>query len=243
VAASLMGYPGGSGSVIETPARMLELDFKWRSVRFAGAEVIRWGNAAHDNPVASRRDVVCRRFSSDAMEVIVGARPKYPADAKNAEALNWNIDTKRGKVAYSVTLDSGRRKTGRVFVWDVEKLSVKEVEPVIAKGKTSFEVKANWFMAILTYRGCPPMAQMDLPLRVRRGSSISIRCGLLGASGGSTLEGKLFAPAFGFKTARTVSVPGTLGLQLPESTPPGRYLVQLRSDRFLGYRRFLEVYA
>ena len=65
VAASLSGYPGGSASTISTSPRFMELDRKWRCARYPVADVIRWGNAVHDNPTADRPDVTCRRFSAE----------------------------------------------------------------------------------------------------------------------------------------------------------------------------------
>ena len=252
VATSLLGYPGGSIGVTNTSPRMQELDLKWRSVRHAGAEVIRWGNAAHDNPMTSRQDVECRRFSSDTMEVIVGARPVSPANWKDFKTASTGcsedplIDLKKGRVTYRVFVATEGRKPLKVLVWDVEKLEVKEVEPAVEDGETSFEVSANWFMAILGYQGCPPVAQLNIPSVLRRGSSTEIQGVLLGASGerspdGDTIAGKVFAPVFGIEKAITMRIPGTLRVQVPDSLPPGHYRVQLDSNHFLGYRCFVEV--
>ena len=249
VAASLMGYPGGTQGPGGAGGRMAELDLKWRSIRFAAAEIIRWGNAAHDNPVSSRKDVVCRRFSDYLTDVIVGARPVFPTDPgtddgpERGVALNSNIDIRKNKVAFTVTLDTGRRRPQKLFVWDVDRLTVAEVEPSVVDGKTTFDVNANWFMAILGYRGFLPIAQMEFPLEVGRGDELLVECSLPGAGSRTRLEGKFFAPMTGSKRAVTVSLPGTARIKVPQSVPPGKYLVQLSSKHFHGFRRYVEVKA
>ena len=246
VAASLMGYPGGTQGPGAT-GRMVELDLKWRSLRFATADILRWGNAAYDNPTSSRKDVECRRFSDDFADVIVGARPAFPEGAvadltpERGVALNSNVDLKKGNVTYTVTVDTGRRRPQKLFVWDVEKLAVEEIEPLVTEGKTTFEVKSNWFMALIGYRGSRPIAQMELPLEVSRGDELRVECRLLGVGPRTRLEGRLFAPMSGSKRAIVVSLPGEARIKIPQSTPPGKYLIQLSSKQFHGFRRFVRV--
>ena len=245
VAASLMGYPGGiAGS--GTVERMIELDLKWRAVRHSVASILRWGNAAHDNPVATRNDVECRRFSSDTIDVIVGARPAYSDEWKREErnvgvVMNANVDIKTGKVTYRVDFNSGNRKPAYAIVWDIEGLSYHEANPTVKNNSTSFEVAANWFMAIFGYEGAAPIAHMTMPAEAKPGDDIEIKTELMTSAPDAPLRGKIDAPALDLAGSKGVRVPGSLGIHIPEATSPGVYSIRLDAKSFIGSRRFLRI--
>lgn len=241
VAASLTGLPGGSAGLLGSPARMAKLDRAWRSVRFAAADVLRWGDAAHDEPAASRRDVECRRFSSDSLEVIVGARPVWPPVSENGVAMNSNIDVKRGPASFTVSFAGRKGKPKAAYLYDVESLASKEIAVRSAKGVTEIPVRSSWFLAVLAYGKAVPLALMDLPRTVKPGTKLEVRITLLGARRGERFAAKLFAPVFAFGEARRVSAPGTVALEVPASTPPGYYVVELTGKGLLGFRRFVQV--
>ena len=79
----------------------MELDRNWRCARYPVADVIRWGDALHDNPTADRADVACRRFGSDTLDVIVGARPRYRSDRE--QGTDRADPVRRGVVSRSRT--------------------------------------------------------------------------------------------------------------------------------------------
>jgi hypothetical protein len=245
VATSLMGYPGGvSGS--GTPDRMNELDLKWRAVRHTAAKVIRWGDAAHDNPTATRKDVECRRFSSPDTDVIVGARPLFSDAWKKAKersgvAMNAHVDVKKGRASYQVTFESGKRKPRYTVLWDIEKLQMSVVKPAVTGGKTTIEVDSNWFMVVFGYSGAPPVANMSLPVSVHVGEEIEVRIDLVGAPAKAALRGKLTAPVLGLTTPKSIQVSGVHTFRVAEGIKPGNYPVQLDSRAFAGCRRYLEV--
>jgi len=92
VAASLSGLPGGSASLLGTPARMVELDLKWRGVRFAAAEgpyrdnlrlMVRLARERGGIPVVLS-SVARRRFGADG--VLVATHGEYPAAARMTAA-------------------------------------------------------------------------------------------------------------------------------------------------------------
>lgn len=247
VAASLMGYPGGVTGT-GTSDRMKELDLKWRTVRSSAASVIRLGNAAHDNPLATRNDVECRRFSTDSTDVIVGARPLYSDEWKQAEkrlgvVMNSDVDIKKGNVSYSVTFSSGARKPSAAVVWDIEKLRMDQITPHAENGKVTFQVRANWFMATFLYKGALPMSCLTLPSGAAPGDEVSLTFGLLGASKGSTFRGKLLAPVLGISGQKVVRVPGTITARVPDSIIPGVYQMRLDAKSFAGSRCFLKIQA
>jgi hypothetical protein len=245
VAASLMGYPGGIGGS-GTPDRMVNLDLRWRACRHSAADVIRWGDAAHDNPEASRADVECRRFTSKEIEVIVGARSLYSDEWKKENSrigviMNSNIDIKKGKVSYSVTFNSRNNTPRYAVLYDIEKTQMDIIKLEVSKGVATFETTANWFMAILAYNGAPPLAYMTGPENATAGEEIELNFALVGATTDKKIGGKLVAPAFGISTPKTVQVPGIIIVQIPVELAPGNYAVQLDSGSFTGCRRYINV--
>ena len=246
VAASLMGYPGGTQSILTSVDRMRELDLKWRAVRHPGARVIRWGTVC-DDPRSDRDDVVCRRFSSDELDVIVGARPVYPPNPGGSEAwtdgvaINANIDVCRDTVSTSLTWKPDGTAPTQGFVWDIENLRVEKLVPATSGDTVTLTTQANWFMAILGDDRMPPIAHVDLPLRAHRGDELTFRVSLLGAESGESFHGALFAPVLGVTDSLSIWAPGTHRFTVDKTMAPGLYLIQLDSEDFLGYRGFLEV--
>ena len=251
VAASLSGYPGGSASTISSTNRSMELDRKWRCARYPVADVIRWGDAVHDNPVADRPDVTCRRFSAGKLDVIIGARPRFRTDweegvdqtdsIRRGVAMNADVDIMRDSVSYTVTVKTPGRKPLRAILFDIEHQRVTEVGISADDLTTTFDVDCNWFMAVLAYGDSTAIAVMDLPERLQRGSTAAVTISLLGAGPPARREGMLSAPLLGWRRPRPVAVPGTLELRIPESAAPGFHRIQLASEDFLGCERFLEV--
>ena len=251
VAASLSGYPGGSASTISSTQRFLELDRKWRCARHPVADVIRWGDAVHDNPLADRPDVTCRRFSAGALDVIVGARPRFrsdweqgtdPADSiRRGVAMNADVDLMRDSVSYAVTVRTPGRRPLRTILFDIERQSVTEVELSADDRTTRFEVDCNWFLAVLGYGESTPIAVMDLPARLQRGTTAAVTISLVGTGATQRCTGMLSAPSLGWGRPRRVTLPDTLELQIPESAASGFHRIQLSSADTLGCERFLEV--
>lgn len=203
VAASLMGYPGGSPGILSTLGRMKELDRKWRTVRHPVGDIIRWGKAAYDNPEASRPDVVCRRFSSDTMDVIVGARPELPIAQKGTErwkdgvAINSNIDIRADSVEYQISLAGRKSEPAQSLIWDVEDLAVGDL-PVASRGDTmSFTVRANWFLAVLFYEGAPGILYSHIPGHAKAGTDIDVASRVLGPGPGESISAILSFPGHG----------------------------------------------
>ena len=251
VAASLSGYPGGSASTISTTERFMELDRKWRCARYPVADVIRWGDAMHDNPTADRPDVTCRRFSAGNIDVIVGARPRFrgdweegtdPADSiRRGVAMNAEVDLMRDRVSCRVTVETPGRRPVSAVLFDVERQSVTEVDVFADDRTATFEVDCNWFMAVLGYGESAPVAVMDLPARRPRGAVAAGTVSLLGGAAPQSCTGMLSAPSLGWRAPRQVTVPGTFELAIPETAASGFHRIQLVSADFLGCERFLEV--
>ena len=251
VAASLSGYPGGSASNISTTPRFMELDRKWRCARYPVADVIRWGNAVHDNPAADRADVTCRRFSSDTLDVIVGARPRFrndweqgtdPADSvRRGVAMNAEVDLMRDRVSYRVTVETPGRRPRSAVLFDIERQRVTEVEVSADERAATFEVDCNWFLAVLRYEASPPLAVLDLPARRPRGAVVAATVSLHGGTPAQSCSGMLSAPSLGLSEPRQVTVPGRFELPIPETAASGFHRIRLTSEEFRGCERFLEV--
>ncbi len=155
--------------------------------------------------------------------------------------MNSNIDVRRAAIPLTVSFAGVKGRPRTAFLYDVEKLAVTELAVSAGKGVTSFEARSNWFLAILSYGKPTPLALLDLPTVVRRGVRLSVRSTLLGAGKSESIDARLFAPVFGVGTPKRVVVPGTVELSVPAATPPGRYVVELSSKGFFGYRRFITV--
>ena len=246
VAASLMGYPGGSGGR-SIDAYFLGLDKRWRSARYPVADVVRWGNAAHDNPQATRRDVVCRRFTTDDLEAIVGARPRFASDfAPDAGPLgflrNSNVDTKRNRASFEVRITTGAAPR-QAYLYDVRSLAVREAAFRQEGAETVVAVDSNWFLIILVKEQARPLAVMDCPAILTPGMTYAIPLQLVGASGGESLTARFQASGL-LETegaAVQVGVPGTAQLTVPKNTRSGFYTIRLDGDSFLGCQRFVQV--
>lgn len=149
VAASLMGYPGGCGGR-NLDARFLELDRLWRSASAPVFSILRWGQAAHDNPTAGRPDVALRRFSEGDVDVIVGARPRYLDDYPRTPPpddwlRNTNVALKRNRVSYDVRIETGARPPKRVELCDVLRGDTIQVPFRRAGDAIVVTVASNWF--------------------------------------------------------------------------------------------------
>ena len=250
VAASLMGYPGGSPGTLSTNGRMKELDRKWRSIQYPVADVIRWGDAAHVNPKTTRPDVACRRFSSGDVDVIIGARPDYPEgwnetyDLIDNKTMNVNVDIMSDPISYGVSVEIPGEKPTRGFIFNIEDLTAAEVDFERDGDYVRFTSNANWFMAVLLRQGAKPIAYATIPRSVSKGTTIEINSMLLGdgdGDGGERRNGILRFPGILEVANREISVPGVHQLDLPEDMPPGRYFVEIISDSFYPYRGFIEI--
>lgn len=256
VAASLMGYPGGSGGA-EVTSHFVKLDEKWRSVMFTVRDIIRWGDAVYDNPGASRPDVVCRRFHTDGIDVIVGAYPRFVTDfskygdVKHQLAYlrnvftNADVDLKEHKVSFQVRVDTAGKTPAEVYLYDVTKMTVKEVGFKSDGEDIVINLTSNWFVLIFNYGKSKPISLFDIQTVLRPGKTYAVKFSLLGAPSGKRFSGSLHAPGLGWSKATSpglkVTVPGALRLTVPETTPKGKYPVILESGQFLGCKRFIEV--
>ncbi len=115
------------------------------------------------------------------------------------------------------------------------------IKPEIANGVATFETTSNWFMALLAYRGAPPLSYMTAPDIVAAGEEIELNFALVGATAGKKISGKLFAPALGIATPKTVQVPGIFNIEIPAELVPGNYAIQLDSRSFAGCRRYVQI--
>lgn len=256
VAASLMGYIGGCGGY-EIDSHFIQLSEKWRSVMFTVRDIIRWGNAAYDNPQASRKDVVCRRFNADGIDVIVGARPRFVTDfskygdVKHQLArlrdvfTNADVDIKENKVSFQVRVDTAGKAPAGVYLYDIAKVTVKEVGFKTDGKDIVINLTSNWFMVILNYGKGKPIALFDIPAVLQPGKTYDLKLSLLGASSRKRLSGSLYAPGLGwseaFKPGLKVMVPGVSRLTVPPTTSKGEYSIELESKQFLGCKRFVEI--
>ncbi|MFH0797775.1 MAG: DUF6259 domain-containing protein [Candidatus Omnitrophota bacterium] len=145
VAASLTGYPGGFGG--NTPGGYFsELDEKWRRARFPVGDIIRWGDASHENPIVSRTDVFCRHFSGRGLDVIIGARPLFD-DMHKLQDIR-DVDLKKTVAAFDVTFPHTGKRPAAVYFCDIRKGSLEEIAFTI-KGKcVKARIASNWFMLI-----------------------------------------------------------------------------------------------
>ncbi len=250
VAASLMGYPGGCGGR-GIDDYFLGLDKRWRSARFPVADVVRWGKAAYDNPTASRPDVVCRRFTADGLEAIVGARPRYgtyvPPDGGPART-RWNedVDTKTNRVKFEVRVARDVAPQ-RVYLCDIRSLTTREVVVRQEGGETVIPVDSNWFLLILVdepQRQIPrPLAAIGCPAILTPGATYDVTLGFIGQTAGGQLAGELAAPGLlaGERATLDVALPGSARLTVPAHIRPGFYTLRLQGPEFLGCQRFVQV--
>jgi hypothetical protein len=253
LAAALMGYPGGSGGS-QAGGPLTELDKLWRSVRFAAAETIRWGDAAAPNPVASRPDVECRIFNGAGIKAVIAARPDlrrkpgdYPEQHRGTY-LNSDIDTRKDRVAYTVAVETGGRAPSAVYLYDVETLRVGAARVVRKDDKVRIATRSNWLMAVLCY-GRPPLAtSMEVAGPVVPGRRCTIRIWAIGPDGvvsarqGRAAAGSLWIPGLGVGgKGMRVNVPGEVSFSVPRGTKPGSYQCTLTGSGLLGSMRFLEV--
>jgi len=232
VSASLAGYPGGS-LYWNDPAALVELEQKWRTARFPVADVLRWGDAAHDNPQAGRADVACRRFSGKGMDVIVGARYRYPkAHQGGYLAKNAHIDIKRDRVRFDVPLSNLPRKPRRAYLVDILNQTAREIT---GQGNR-FPVDCNWFILIL---GDQPMAWINPPAPGIPGRELCLNVQLVGKKITQPVPATLKAPSL--KLNRKVTIPGPIRLPLAKSVSPGTHVVTLEAKGILGARTFIIV--
>lgn len=244
IASSLMGYPGGDGG-IDPGGRFSDLAERWRCVRYAAAEVLSWGNAAHDNPRASRTDVECRRFSGPGMDVIVGARvekDRDPAAYRGRQHawmyLNGDVDLLPDRVRYSVSLDTGGRRPDAAYLYDVETLAVRPAGPLFDGFVARMRLTERWFMAVFCYGKSPAAVTVRAPDAVQAGESCSLALDSLGGrASGSRV--RISIPGWGIDAS--ARAPGEARLRVPRTAGPGKYVCTVSGAGTLGCRRFLGV--
>jgi len=241
VSASLAGFPGGS---VSWPAsgKFAETERRWRMARFPVGHVLRWGDAAYDNPPSDRADVTTRRFGGQGMDVVVGARHRYPR-GKNLSGYyvrNTDIDIRRDPVRFSATVDGLPARPTRVYLVDILNRTARTVSGRFARGSATFEVDANWFQLIVLHDRDLPLAIMQEPQPAQSGRTISIDVDLIGPKKGASLRGVLRAQSLGVeKTA--VTLPGPVRLAIPTNAPAGMHVLTLEGGGFLGAKCFLKV--
>jgi len=233
---------------------MTELDKLWRSVRFAAAQTIRWGSASRPNPKATRADVQCRIFSEPKLDVVIGARPDlrrkatdFP-EAGRSTFLNGDIDTRKDRVAYAVSVDTAGRSPTAAYVYDVETLRLGVARVVVQKGHVNLATRSNWFMAVLCYGKAPIATSIEVSHPLTPGKRCTLRIwafgpdGVIPARGGPVTTGTLWIPGLGVDgRGLEVSVPGELTITIPKGAKRGSYVCTLSGTGLLGCMRFLEV--
>ncbi len=235
VSASLAGYPGGS-TCWNGPGIFPSLEQKWRMARFPVAEVIRWGNAGHDNPRADRNDVACRRFSGLGMDVVIGARYHFQkTDKSGYYDKNANIDIKTNRVKFGVQMDNMPGKPRRVYLVDILKQTAREIS---SKGDT-FPVDCNWFMLIILYDRDWPLARMTLSSPCRPGKDFQMNVELLGNKSTRSIRAHLKAPSL--QLNENITIPGPVRLPLAKNVLPGKHLVTLEAKGLLGAKGFVTI--
>lgn len=248
VAASLSGFPGGNGGT-QPGGYFSELDEKWRSARYAVAEAIRWGDAAHDNPRASRKDVTCRRFSSPGVDVVVGARckPLRISSSPDMDNVNKNVDVKTDRVAFDVRIERMPEPPHNVYLLDVLNMTAREAPCCWQDEQGIVRVDCNWFVLVLAYDGALPLAVMDVPDIAMTGRECRVDVTLLGAPPDRRFRACLRAPSLGWTGdadgGLIVHVPGSLRVHVPEHVLPGKHIVTLDGTGFLGCKRFVTIDA
>jgi hypothetical protein len=235
VSASLAGYPGGAvywnnGGVFP------EYEQKWRSARFPVTDVLRWGNAAHDNPRTSRSDVACRRFSADGIQVVTGARYLYPKNKTGGYiGVNGNITIKTDPAAFDVMVDDLPAVPRHVYLVDILNRTVRETS--VKKGHVL--VECNWFMLIFLFNNDQPLAWIKPPAPVTPGQTLHLDIDLLGRKSGRPVHATLKAPSL--KLNRKITIPGPVQLPLAKDVQPGFHLVTLEAKGILGAKTFVTV--
>jgi hypothetical protein len=235
VSASLAGYPGGS-VYWNAPNPFPQYEQNWRTARFPVADVLRWGNAAHDNPQTDRNDVACRRFSSPGREVVIGARYQYPK-AKTGGYLekNANIGIKKDRVTFDLQLKNMPAKPRRVYLVDILNRTARKIS---GRGG-QFQINCNWFMLIILYDHDQPLARMDIATPGAPGKEFLLNIELLGTKADRPIQAHLTAPSLNLN--KTITIPGPVRLPLGKNVPPGKHLVTLEAKGVLGARDFMKV--
>ena len=154
--------------------------------------------------------------------------------------MNSGIDLRRERVRYSISLPVQDVEPNRAWMCDIESISWEELTFQLEDGRIGFDVNSNWFMVAFSAEGAPPIAHIDMPMTVSRGSTIQITTTTLGGPSGTKIEGEIFAPALEL-TNENITIPGRFEARVPESMPAGMYQVRLESDTCLGCKRFIEV--
>jgi hypothetical protein len=235
VSSSLAGYPGGAvywnkGGVFP------EYEQKWRVARFPVAEVLRWGNAAYENPQASQKDVTCRRFSTAGMEVITGARYKYSGNHIGGHVeVNGNITIKTGHVPFNITVKDWPKRPRHIYLIDILNQTACEITPQ----KKCVSVNCNWFLMISLFDHDQPLAWLKTSMPATPGQTLCLNVDLIGKKSTRPVQATLKAPSL--KINQKITIPGTIQLLLANNVPPGTHLVTLEAKGILGARTFITV--
>jgi len=237
VSASLAGFPGGNPSW-DGDGHFIQLDEKWRAARYPVSDVIRWGDAAHDNPQASRKDVACRRFSAAKMDVVVGARYQYPkGKLEGYYHKNANIDLRKDRVRFEVRL--GVSKTpNRVFLVNILDSIAREIAFRRVGDNLVFTVDCNWFMLISLQDPNRCLAWIRQPEPCVAGRHLRLSVSVLGTTGAE--RATLRAPSLNLPDTR-ITIPGDVTLRIPDDAPPGRHIITLDGQGLLGAKSFVTV--
>ena len=235
VSASLAGYPGGS-VYWNLPGIFPQYEEKWRTARFPVADVLRWGNAAHDNPQTSRQDVTCRRFSVPGMEVVVGARYQYP-NIKTGGYLerNANITIRKDRVSFDVRLKNRPEKPCRAYLMDILNQTVREMPP----DEGRYSVDCNWFILVMLYDRNWPLVRMVSPASGVPGQELHLSIEVVGRKSARPIQAHLTAQSL--KLDQTITIPGAVRIRLDKTVSPGKHLVTLEAKGVLGARTFVDI--
>ncbi len=231
---SLSGYIGGTG----------DQEMNWRCARFPVEETILWGEVEPD-PSTSQPRIVCRLFRAEDHWALTGAWVDSDEPWLFPRGLDGQATLGLGPAArspFEVRLPGLAPQVESAVGFDVETLQVQPVTMARRADDLVLSLDWRWFLVILRRTGCRPLVSLGDLAAVSSGQSLPLDLRVVGRQKGADhMTALLSAP--GLRLLTEVPIPGSFTLQVPEDTPPGRYLVTLAGPGVLGYKRFLQVKA
>jgi len=239
---SLSGLAGGSNGYPNRSERR-QLDENWRSMRQGvGAMLVR-GEVADEDPQASLPDVVCRLFRGPEYSVAVGAR----AASDDPSRFPAGVGLSNKREPFTVRVKGVKGPVEDAYLYDIEKATINPFK--IRKEGDDWILpleNTNWFMGLLRPPQGPAVASFSAVRTLHAGESAELDLALLTPMRGkakvqATLVGRGLEFAPGGASSVTVSLPSKATLVVPAGTPPGRYEVELKGEKLVGMKRFVEV--
>jgi len=230
---SLSGYVGGCGA----------LEMNWECARFPVDETVLWGEVEED-PAPSQRRVVCRLFRGEDHWALVAARVNseepwlFPRGLDSQPALG--LDHSGG--AFQVRVRGLAALVESAVGFDVETLEPRPVAMTRSRDDLVLSLDSAWSLVVLRRSRCRPMVSFGNLAPAAPGQRVPVHLCLASPDQrASKVTATLLAPGLGMR--RKVGIPGSSVLEVPETTPPGWYVVALDGPGVLGHKRFLKVVA